>query len=72
MAVIDMSDIPIPKKKRAAVRFTILVVLAMLGVGGWAGWVYLLQTPPEASCSTKLLQDKRINHIIEWQNSTVP
>ena len=49
MTVIDMSDIPISKKKRVAVRFTILVVLGMLGIGGWACWTYLLQTQPEDS-----------------------
>ena len=42
MTVIDMPDIP--KKKRVAVRFTILVVLGVLGVGGWAGWTYMLHT----------------------------
>ena len=47
MTVNDMPDIP--KKKRLAVRFTILVVLGVLGVGGWAGWTYLLQTQPEDS-----------------------
>ncbi len=47
MAITDMSDIPTPKKRRLAGRFTILFVLAMLGVGGWAGWAYLLQTQPE-------------------------
>ena len=47
MTVIDMPDIP--RKKRVAVRFTILAVLGMLGLGGWAGWTYLLQTQPEDS-----------------------
>ena len=49
MVLSDETDIPILKKKRSAGRFATIFVLSILGVGGWTGWKYLLQTPPEDS-----------------------
>lgn len=49
MAVNELTDISIPKKKRLAGRLTILFVVLILGVGGWASWKYFLQPSPEDS-----------------------
>ena len=49
MVVGEMSDIASPKKSRFSRLFKIIMFLLMLGVGGWAAWVYIVQPPPENS-----------------------
>ena len=43
MAVSDLSDISVPKKKPLAGPFAILFIVSMLGFGGWVSWIYLLK-----------------------------
>ncbi len=49
MVVGEMSDIAPPKKSRFARLFRIIIFLSMLGGGGWAAWIYIVQSPPENS-----------------------
>ena len=44
-----MSDIAPPKKSQFARLFKIVILLSMLGGGGWAAWTYIVQPPPENS-----------------------
>ena len=49
MVVGNMSDIAPPKKSRFARLFTKIILLSMLGGGGWAAWTHIVQPPPENS-----------------------
>ena len=49
MVVGEMSDIASPKKSRFARLFITIILLSVLGGGGWAVWKYIVQTPPENS-----------------------
>ena len=49
MLVGEMSDIAPPKKSRFARLFKIIILLSILGGGGWAAWTYIVQPPPENS-----------------------
>ena len=49
MVVGEMSDIAPPKKSRFARLFIKIILLSMLGGGGWAAWTYIVQPPPENS-----------------------
>ena len=49
MVVGEMSDIDPPKKSRFARLFKIIILLSILGGGGWAAWTYIVQPPPENS-----------------------
>ena len=47
MAEGKMSDTTPPKKSRFASLFMIMLLLSILGGGGWVAWIYMLQPLPE-------------------------
>ena len=44
-----MSDTTPLKKSRFASLFIMILLLSMLGVGGWASWIFMLKPLPEDS-----------------------